>query len=122
MRIRLAIVAASLSTSVFADGLNISAIQVQDVGADDTDAFCAAFTLSEEQVREFFGKAQNIDRAVFNSTYDYLPCFVRGTAESAIGHLKWEIRAGGTGEVSDPAGKRTYFGCSDACDDLFGGS
>jgi hypothetical protein len=48
-----------------------------------------------------------------------LPCYVRGTARSASGLWRWEIRAGGTATLETPAGDPELRACT-GCEIVLG--
>jgi len=51
--------------------------------------------------------------------WDVLPCYVRGTARSASGLWRWEIRAGGTATLETPAGDIELRACT-GCEAVLG--
>ena len=51
--------------------------------------------------------------------WDVLPCYVRGTARSASGVWRWEIRAGGTATLETPAGDTELRACT-GCEAVLG--
>ena len=51
--------------------------------------------------------------------WDVLPCYVRGTARSASGLWRWEIRAGGTATLETPAGDSELRACT-GCEIVMG--
>ena len=74
--------------------------------------------MTAAQVSAFFNRARLIDASVLHDSFDWLPCYVRGTAVWEDQPATWEIRAGGTGVLTVKAGTPRLYGCS-GCDDLF---
>ena len=99
---------------------NLTNIQITEIGSEEKDAFCAAFKLNEQQVAVYFSEADEITSRDIHDEYDWLPCFVRGTLQSDGSVYSWEIRAGGTAELtSTKTGEVTWYGCK-KCNGLFG--
>lgn len=96
-------------------------INVSEIGSDSPDAFCRDFSLSPAQVSEFFEKAREVEVKEFHDDYLYLPCYVKGTLNIKGENCHYEVRAGGTGEVTCDDGAGYLFVC-DSCDDLIGGA
>jgi hypothetical protein len=97
----------------------LASVVVVEHGSDAGGDFCRDFRLSREQVASYFHRAQEIDERTQHDRYDYLPCYVHGTATIGGQVVQWTIRAGGTAIVSSALPNKTrYFGC-DSCDDLF---
>jgi hypothetical protein len=94
-------------------------IRVTSFGAEDPNAFCRDFRLTEAQARTFFAKAKPVTAEAIHREYTWLPCYVDGTiqrkGESA---LKWRIRPIGIGQVFHEGGAEEWLGCPN-CDQLF---
>jgi hypothetical protein len=98
---------------------NLKNIQITETGSEEKDAFCEAFKLNEHQVAVYFSEADEITSKVIHDEYDWLPCFVRGTLTSDDSVYRWEIRAGGTAELTSiKTGEVTWYGCK-KCNGLF---
>lgn len=93
---------------------------VSAIGSDSPNEFCSDFRLSDEQVLEFLGRSREVTIEEFHNEYDYLPCYVRGTATRNRSKCGFEIRAGGTVELSCENGEGYMMVC-DTCDHLLGG-
>jgi hypothetical protein len=96
--------------------ITLSHVRVEQRGSDEPAAFCANFTLSPEQVRQFFSRSAELPATAYHDL-DYLPCYVKGSARMHGKKVRWEIRAGGTAEIAVDGGKTRLFGCRN-CDDL----
>ena len=98
---------------------NPTNIQILKIGSEEQDAFCKAFKLNEPQIALYFSEADKITSRIIHDEYDWLPCFVRGTLKSNDSEYRWEIRAGGTAEITSvKTGEVTWYGCKN-CNDLF---
>ena len=93
-------------------------IMINESGNDGKDTFCSDFTLSINQVAEYFKKSKIVDSHNFYHRFDYLSCYVRGVLIDSHGKHKWEIRAGGTCKLIDNQGNVLLLGC-DECEDGF---
>ena len=108
----------SCSTSGDGDPLVIQSIDKR--GTDGNNAeFCSDFILTLEQVKWFFNKARKVSVQEIHDEYDYLPCYIKGTAKTNGQMCEWEIRAGGTGSLSCE-NRYSYYACDD-CDSIFAG-
>ncbi len=93
---------------------------ISAVGSDSPNEFCSDFSLTDEQALEFLGRSREVEIDVFHNDYDYLPCYVKGTTTRNRSKCGFEIRAGGTVELSCDNGKGILMVC-DTCDHLLGG-
>jgi hypothetical protein len=91
-------------------------IAITGKGSDEMNAFCKDFSLTTRQAETFFEKSKQIDIKTFHDQYDYLPCYVTGTAVLEGNQCGWEIRAGGTAEI-DCNGDSYILACSQ-CENL----
>jgi len=96
-------------------GAVLDEVRVESRGFEQGGDFCADFTLSPAQARYFLARSVVVTPALQHEGWDTLPCYVRGTARSASGVWRWEIRAGGTATLETPAGDLELRGCVD-CD------
>ena len=94
-------------------------VHVQRVGADEPNAFCADFLLSNRQAAAALQQAARITREQYLQQFEFLPCYVRGTAELGGDPVAWEMRAGGNGTIMNADGKVIYLGCAE-CERTFG--
>jgi len=78
----------------------ITSVAVLETGLGPKSDGCAAFTLTEQQVRSFFDKAVLISEPQEHDFFLYGPCFARGTVETRYDSWHWEIRNMGTGRVT----------------------
>jgi hypothetical protein len=97
--------------------MHFTDVRVTSKGSDETNAFCQGFSLSDIQAKSFFTKSHVIDIKILHDEYDYLPCYVRGTAKVDGKSCSWEIRAGGTAEVKCGKKNNYMFACDD-CDEM----
>lgn len=93
-----------------------SDVVVMDSGVDEENAFCKNFKLTNEQAVSFFKRSHLISTKIMHDKYDYLPCYVKGTSKIKDKKCNWEIRAGGTSEIS--CSDTNYILACDKCDDL----
>ena len=97
-------------------GAALDAVQVDARGQDPGGAAaCGDFTLTTQQARYFLARAVVVSAGQQRDGWDVLPCWVRGTARSAAGVWRWEIRAGGTARLETPTGATELRACND-CD------
>jgi len=77
-------------------------IKIIEKGVNKTDTskdICVAFNLSVEEVRQFFKQAEIIQFSKIHDSYNWLPCFVRGTYTKVGKVFEWNINAGGFAAV-----------------------
>ena len=86
---------------------------VTRIGFDQGGAFCHDFKLTNEQVSLFFKKALPMTAAKIHDQFNILPCYVRGHGHFQDTNAVWEIRAGGTGQISTGNGLTVLYGCPD---------
>ena len=92
-------------------------IKVTSAGVDEKNSFCKNFNLTDKQAALFFERSHKITTKTMHDKYDYLPCYVKGTSSLKEMQCEWEVRAGGTAEVS--CGKSNYMLACNKCDALF---
>ena len=97
-----------------------SNVHITAVGSDSPNKFCFDFSLSDDQALEFLGKSREVTIEEYHNDYDYLPCYVKGVATREHSKCDFEIRAGGTVELSCKNGTAHLMVC-DTCDHLLGG-
>jgi len=95
-----------------------STINISQFGTDDAPSsdLCHNFILSVTAIKEVFSVSKILSMKDIHDKYELLPCWIRGTIESRQGQYKWEIRAGGTGELTLPNGEVVLFGCKECID------
>lgn len=98
-------------------------IKIIEKGVNEKDPskeICANFTLTKEEVRQFFKQADIISFSKIHDSYNWLPCFVRGTYTKEGKVSEWDINAGGFATVKSSE-TTTYLGCEDCegCENLF---
>ena len=91
---------------------DVHAVAVLSSGADETDAFCVDFNLTPAQAFRALRNSRLIAGDVFLHAYEWLPCFVRGTARIAGVNVRWELRAGGNGILLFDDGNKRFIGCA----------
>ena len=94
-------------------------VHIESRGFEAGGDACADFTLTAAQARYFLARSVVVGAREQRDGWEILPCYVRGTARSASGTWRWEIRAGGTATLETPAGDTELRGCSD-CDAVLG--
>jgi hypothetical protein len=92
---------------------------VETRGADAGGEFCADFKLTAAQARYFLARSVVVTAGQQHDGWEVLPCYVRGTARSASGVWRWEIRAGGTATLETPAGDSELRACT-GCEVVLG--
>lgn len=107
----LALLAAGCAEQPASGRTSLHDFQLTGAGADEKDAFCADFALTVAQVQRYFARAEVIDSAALHDKFDYLPCWVRGSAIDGDTAVMWEIRAGGTASTRTPDGHTVLYGC-----------
>ena len=95
-----------------------SNILIQRVGMDQGGEFCKDFTLTHEQVGQYFKQAQEVTFKQFHDQYDYLPCFVEGTLRRQDQACEYSIRAGATAELNCSNEQQYFYACT-TCNNLF---
>lgn len=96
-------------------------VRVLAVGSDSPNEFCSDFSLSNKQALEFLDRSREVTIEEFHNNYDYLPCYVKGAVYRDHRKCEFEIRAGGTVELSCDDDKGYLLVC-DTCDHLLGGN
>ncbi len=102
-------------------GAALDAVRIESRGADPGDDACADFALTAAQARYFLARSVVVTASQQREGWDVLPCYVRGTARSASGLWRWEIRAGGTATLETPAGDIELRACT-GCETVLGRS
>jgi hypothetical protein len=98
----------------------ITKIEIIEIGVNETDKskeICAGFNLSVEEVTEFFRQAKITRLTRIHDSYNWLPCYVRGTYTKGGKVFEWDINAGGFATVKSSE-TTTYLAC-DKCQHLF---
>lgn len=95
-----------------------SHIQILQVGMDQGGEFCKDFTLTNEQVGQYFKQAQRVTFKQLHDQYDYLPCFVKGTLQRQDHACEFSIRAGATAELTCSNDQQFFYACT-TCNNLF---
>lgn len=95
-----------------------SSIHIQQVGTDQNGEFCKDFTLTNEQVGQYFRQAQRVTFKQLHDQYDYLPCFVKGTLQRQDHACEFSIRAGATAELTCSNDQQFFYACT-TCNNLF---
>ena len=95
-----------------------SGIHIRDVGADQGGEFCKNFTLTNDQVDQYFRLAKEVTFKQLHDQYDYLPCFVKGTLLRQTQACEFSIRAGATAELNCHNDKQFFYVCTQ-CNNLF---
>ena len=96
-------------------GAALDEVRIETRGTDAGGEACSDFTLTSAQARYFLARSVVVTASQQREGWDVLPCYVRGTARSASGLWRWEIRAGGTATLETPSGSTELRACSD-CD------
>ena len=100
-------------------GAALDEVRIETRGSDGAADACADFSLTAAQARYFLARSVVVTAAQQREGWDVLPCYVRGTARSASGVWRWEIRAGGTATLETPAGDSELRACT-GCEIVLG--
>ncbi len=100
-------------------GAALDEVRIESRGADPGGEACTDFSLTPAQARYFLARSVVVTAAQQREGWDVLPCYVRGTARSASGLWRWEIRAGGTATLETPAGDAELRACT-GCEIVLG--
>jgi hypothetical protein len=100
-------------------GAALDEVRIETRGADAGGDACAEFSLTAAQARYFLARSVVVTASQQRAGWDVLPCYVRGTARSASGVWRWEIRAGGTATLETPAGDMELRACT-GCEVVLG--
>ena len=100
-------------------GAALDEVRIETRGMEAGGDACADFSLTAAQARYFLARAVVVTPAQQREGWDVLPCYVRGTARSASGVWRWEIRAGGTATLETPAGDSELRACT-GCEIVLG--
>ena len=100
-------------------GAALDEVRIETRGTDAGGDFCADFSLTAAQARYFLARSIVVTASQQHDGWDVLPCYVRGTARSASGVWRWEIRAGGTATLETPAGDSELRACT-GCEVVLG--
>jgi hypothetical protein len=115
----LAIICLPLSPREAAALDDLRAVAIVASGSDEADAFCSDFTLTPVEAMRALRAAKRVTKPAYLDAYDWLPCYVRGTAVIAGAGIQWELRAGGNGTLSYADGSTVFVGC-EVCRRSFG--
>jgi hypothetical protein len=88
-------------------------VHVLKVAADEPGAFCADFLLSKRQAALSLEQSSRVTQEQYLQQFEFLPCYVQGTARLGGGLVQWEMRAGGNGTITTADGEVIYLGCED---------
>ena len=102
-------------------GAALDEVHIESRGSDAGGESCADFALTAAQARYFLARSVVVSANQLRESWDVLPCWVRGTARSASGLWRWEIRAGGTATLQTPAGDMELRACT-GCEVVLGRS
>ena len=92
-----------------------NAAWTEDVYSDETPGDCAKFKLSEQDVRDFFRRAKQIDYEAFGAYYLASRCYAAGAIAFVNGDRgTWRIDFERRGVLKLSDGRKLYFFCS-AC-------
>jgi len=100
-------------------GAALDEVRIETRGSDAGGDACADFSLTAAQARYFLARSVVVTAGQQRAGWDVLPCYVRGTARSASGVWRWEIRAGGTATLETPAGDLELRACT-GCEVVLG--
>jgi hypothetical protein len=100
-------------------GAALDEVRIESRGIDAGGDTCADFSLTSAQARYFLARSVVVTANQQREGWDVLPCWVRGTARSASGVWRWEIRAGGTATLETPAGDMELRACT-GCEVVLG--
>jgi hypothetical protein len=100
-------------------GAALDEVRIESRGADAGGDACSDFSLTAAQARYFLARSVVVTPSQQREGWDVLPCYVRGTARSASGLWRWEIRAGGTALLETPAGDSELRACT-GCEVVLG--
>ena len=100
-------------------GAALDEVRIEGRGIDAGGDSCADFALTSAQARYFLARSVVVTADQQRAGWDVLPCWVRGTARSASGVWRWEIRAGGTATLETPAGDSELRACT-GCEVVLG--
>lgn len=116
----LAVFAALAVISACAQGTNrdlkITSIAISGRGQDEGGDFCKDFDLGAADVISFFQRAHPVTARELHDNFEFLPCYVLGSAVMDGQTVSWGIRAGGTASVTKQ-GEELFYAC-DNCEDL----
>src|SRR5471030_2897314 len=100
-------------------GAALDEVRIETRGYDAGGDACSDFALTAAQARYFLARSVVVTPNQQREGWDVLPCYVRGTARSASGLWRWEIRAGGTATLETPAGDMELRACT-GCEVVLG--
>lgn len=100
-------------------GAALDEVRIESRGIDAGGDSCSEFALTAAQARYFLARSVVVTANQQREGWDVLPCWVRGTARSASGVWRWEIRAGGTATLETPAGDSELRACT-GCEVVLG--
>ena len=98
-------------------------IKIIEKGVNETDKskeICTGFNLTEQEVKQFFKQSEIISFKRIHDSYNWLPCYVRGTYAKEGKIFEWDINAGGFA-ILKSSDSTTYLGCEERedCENLF---
>lgn len=75
---------------------------------------CQEFTLTNDQVLNYFNEATVTDEQTIHDQHDILPCYSTGSINISGDIYNWIIRAGGVGEYYNDKNK-VLLVCNEKC-------
>ena len=100
-------------------GAALDEVRIETRGFDAGGDACSDFALTAPQARYFLARSVVVTPSQQREGWQVSPCYVRGTARSASGLWRWEIRAGGTATLETPAGDTELRACN-GCEAVLG--
>ena len=89
-----------------------------DFGSDDMGSCKPAdVDLNNDEAKNFFLRARNVEYKIIHDHYNFAPCYIEGTLIMEGKVCEWQIRAGATGHIQ--CGNKTEHYVCDSCGDLF---
>ncbi len=79
--------------------------------------YCESWTMSEDEIRQFFQRAQRITEEQRTMAYQWGGCDLEGEFVWPDATMLFSINAGGTGSIVEGA-RQHLFGCQSQCEDL----
>lgn len=83
--------------------------------SEPASEICREFTLSKQDVANYFLTASEVSDHEFNRDAVILPCRYEGTLKLKGSTYRWEIAAGGTAYLDDGKGVSKRFLCKEKC-------
>ncbi len=92
--------------------VTITKVGIKSVAGKNLNISCKKFTLTQENINEYFNKAKRVSKNDYRHMLDWSPCYVRGKIFLNNGEVgKWGIHQYRGGTINFGSDKTIYMYC-----------